>query len=374
MSRKRITLEKKSAKPLHDQIYEAVRNDLLAGLYKTGQKMPTTPKLLVRYKVNSSTLQRSMNRLVKEGYIERSPRRGTFVKHKPQGARIAVFSGPNLLNPDAEFGRLMVQQLKESAASFGWSLEIFDAVGQQTPGHLKKTAANFRDEFQQHPFRGVIELNINTQAKALTSDSDNLYDSGIGPQAGAQVVELDVAHMASTCMADFAKNKVKTLYAIRSNGGVPFAASEKAALKKAAKTNSITIKFIDLSSKQSADADAVQSFHHAKAALKASRKGTGFLCGSLAVAQGIADASLQAGEQPTATLVSTQPNAPNHLIPFGCYEFASADIAEAMLNNLDEKMHANSIEEPKPIQGKFTAAGKVSKAPPETNLKKSWKA
>ena len=65
--------------PLHHQVYLDLRSVLDAGGWKPGDRLPTERELAARYGCSLITVRRALSELVREGRIERTRGRGTFV-------------------------------------------------------------------------------------------------------------------------------------------------------------------------------------------------------------------------------------------------------------------------------------------------------
>ncbi|MHB8918358.1 MAG: GntR family transcriptional regulator [Desulfocucumaceae bacterium] len=74
-------LDSKSALPLHAQLKELLRNEILNGDIK--QKVPSERDLMDRFSVSRSTVRQSISELVREGVIEKIHGKGTFISHRP---------------------------------------------------------------------------------------------------------------------------------------------------------------------------------------------------------------------------------------------------------------------------------------------------
>ncbi|MFZ5946277.1 MAG: GntR family transcriptional regulator [Bacillota bacterium] len=68
------------ALPLHYRITQELRDGLKNGFWKSGDLFPTDKQLMEKYNVSSTTVRRAIYELVKEGWLERKPGKGTFVK------------------------------------------------------------------------------------------------------------------------------------------------------------------------------------------------------------------------------------------------------------------------------------------------------
>jgi len=74
-----ITLEQRSATPLHKQLYDELRRAILTGRLKPGERVPSTRTLSQSLGVSRTTVTQSYEQLLSEGYLRASTGSGTFV-------------------------------------------------------------------------------------------------------------------------------------------------------------------------------------------------------------------------------------------------------------------------------------------------------
>lgn len=74
-----IELDSECRKPLYEQIYEFVKNEIQKGKIKPEEKMPSSRALARQLAVSRSTVDLAYEQLVSEGYLESIPCRGYFV-------------------------------------------------------------------------------------------------------------------------------------------------------------------------------------------------------------------------------------------------------------------------------------------------------
>ena len=72
-------LEKKSQSPLYQQLMSRLRNDIVAGMYAPGARIPSEQVLCDTYGVSRVTVRKAMLDLVQEGLLVRRQGKGTFV-------------------------------------------------------------------------------------------------------------------------------------------------------------------------------------------------------------------------------------------------------------------------------------------------------
>lgn len=73
-----ITLQTDIKTPLYEQIYEAIRQDILHGRIQKGEKLPSTRFQAQYLQVSRSTVELAYEQLLSEGYIYSEPYRGYF--------------------------------------------------------------------------------------------------------------------------------------------------------------------------------------------------------------------------------------------------------------------------------------------------------
>jgi len=66
--------------PLHYQITDDLRNAIKEGKWNLGDLFPTDKQLMEQYDVSSTTVRRALSELVYEGWLERRPGKGTFLR------------------------------------------------------------------------------------------------------------------------------------------------------------------------------------------------------------------------------------------------------------------------------------------------------
>lgn len=74
-----IPLDSQSKKPLYEQIYAYIRQEIRTGGLKASDRLPSTRILAEHLKVSRSTTQMAYEQLLAEGYIESAPYRGYYV-------------------------------------------------------------------------------------------------------------------------------------------------------------------------------------------------------------------------------------------------------------------------------------------------------
>lgn len=76
-----VGLDSKSSIPLHVQLKDLLRNEILQGDIK--QKVPSERELMDRFSISRSTVRQAISELVREGVLEKIHGKGTFISHRP---------------------------------------------------------------------------------------------------------------------------------------------------------------------------------------------------------------------------------------------------------------------------------------------------
>ena len=74
-----ISLQPKSGKPLYEQIYSYIKEDIQNGRMKSSEKLPSTRSLCKYLEVSRSTVELAYEQLLSEGYVKAVPYKGYYV-------------------------------------------------------------------------------------------------------------------------------------------------------------------------------------------------------------------------------------------------------------------------------------------------------
>ncbi len=78
---------------LHYQLANELRNYIQSGMWNIGDLFPTDREIMEKYNVSATTVRRAVKQLVEEGWIERRPGKGTFIKKEPIKEELGHLTG-----------------------------------------------------------------------------------------------------------------------------------------------------------------------------------------------------------------------------------------------------------------------------------------
>jgi len=109
------------------QIHQQLRNAILLGEYKPGDKLPTEKELGALHGVSRVTSAAALAELAREGLVQRLPRRGTTVsvpatREATGGSPIIGWIQPNI---DPSFGLEVLRGIERAARAAGYHLLIY---------------------------------------------------------------------------------------------------------------------------------------------------------------------------------------------------------------------------------------------------------
>lgn len=96
-----IHLNSEAKKPLYEQIYEYIKNEIRAGTLAVEERLPSTRALAKYLEVSRSTVELAYEQLLSEGYIEARPYKGFFVA-PIEGLYQLETEEPEIFEPEAE--------------------------------------------------------------------------------------------------------------------------------------------------------------------------------------------------------------------------------------------------------------------------------
>ena len=110
---------------MYRQISDRVRELILSGELKAGQKLPSTQKLAATLGSDPATVHSAMRPLVKEGLIFRHPRRGTFVRERQEVlTHVGIYMGGSFRDATA-YQRSLFGALEDLLRKENLSFKVF---------------------------------------------------------------------------------------------------------------------------------------------------------------------------------------------------------------------------------------------------------
>ena len=78
-------LDYRDARPIYLQICDSYRDQILAGILRQGDRLPSVRELATQLTINPNTIQRSYRELELQGWVVTVPGKGCFVSGIPGG-------------------------------------------------------------------------------------------------------------------------------------------------------------------------------------------------------------------------------------------------------------------------------------------------
>jgi len=75
-----LTVDPRSGVPIYLQVIEQVKRSVALGILGSGEQLPTVKQLALDLTINPNTVAKAYRELERDGVIETSPGRGSFVK------------------------------------------------------------------------------------------------------------------------------------------------------------------------------------------------------------------------------------------------------------------------------------------------------
>ena len=73
-------IDRESPVPFYFQLSELLEQEIVAGRYEPGVRLPSEPEISRRYGLSRTTIRQALSRLEQEGLIHRRKGQGTFVR------------------------------------------------------------------------------------------------------------------------------------------------------------------------------------------------------------------------------------------------------------------------------------------------------
>lgn len=80
-----VHLDYRDARPIYSQIVDGFREQIVSGVLRSGDRMPSVRELASQLTINPNTIQRAYRELEMQGWIASVPGKGSFISGVPCG-------------------------------------------------------------------------------------------------------------------------------------------------------------------------------------------------------------------------------------------------------------------------------------------------
>lgn len=204
-----INLKIETAEPAHIQIERHLRHQIETGILSFGQRLPSTSELSLQWNVHDRAIQKAMKRLTAEGILERSPRRGTFVRAKEERPIIGILVGANLLNEEYRFYRAIVELIREEIFSKGMDVRVYDRLRFKETEQTIDIMHRFERDMRNHLFKGLISISSSLNIFEPNVLSMQLPTVSFSRSHSTVITEnADFIHSALECILERKRHRI----------------------------------------------------------------------------------------------------------------------------------------------------------------------
>jgi len=200
---------------------EHIRKRILSGVYAGGMRLPNTLEWAARLKVNDRRVQRVLSRLAAQGFLERRPRYGTFVRYRKKRSTVAILVGYALVVEHLHHLRKMVEFFLSELGRLGYQAEVIDDLFSVLTNDFddhQMRVARLRSRLQELDPSGYIECSFDlSRLQDLYPAFDRPLVS-FYPTSGGGDVYFDTASFIHESLKYLASKGRRKVLFIRSAG------------------------------------------------------------------------------------------------------------------------------------------------------------
>jgi GntR family transcriptional regulator len=119
-----LTVDPRSGVPIYLQVIEQIKRSVAIGILQAGEQLPTVKQLAIDLTINPNTVAKAYRELERDGVIETSPGRGSFVRSN--GATLSTKAAATDVAGDAI--ALAVREAKSVGLDPGEIRNLVDAA------------------------------------------------------------------------------------------------------------------------------------------------------------------------------------------------------------------------------------------------------
>ena len=167
----------RSKGPMYEQLYEAIKNDIISGKLKKGEKLPSKRTFARNCSLSTITIQNAYDQLISEGYITSIEKKGYYVKGiKQKNLATFIYNTPK---KDSNFFNLSNTNISVDNFPFSvWSRLMRRVMNQDSSKLLAPISAagmfELRTAIAKHlySFRSMV---VNPEQIVIGAGTEYLY-------------------------------------------------------------------------------------------------------------------------------------------------------------------------------------------------------
>lgn len=335
---------------IYKQIERFIRNQILNGQLKHGERLPSTNELAKRWHVDQSNIQKAMSRLVKKKLLIRKQRRGTLVNSKTRQPLVGVLVGVDLLAKDADFYRKFISEIRFEISRRNWDWRIYDHLAHAEALLIDKGMSKLLDDIRNYTFQGLIWVGFPSDIVTETVVKTALPKVMFGAAEGAGVVDVDLRGYLHAAIAYLADQDRRRIFYLRSHHIVPNFKRDIEGVREAAAEYGVEIKpdsICEIEGLTPSKADSERLGYRQAVKLISSWRSLSYAPNGLIVADdvvmlGVARALRESGirvpEDLTVICMTNEGLDREYAVPVVRFEFSSIETAKVIVALLERQL------------------------------------
>jgi len=201
-------LDKTTAIPIYYQLKEWLRSEIIVGIWKPGDLIPSERELSERFEISRMTVRQALNELREEGVLRREQGRGTYVAEPKIEQRLTRLTGftEDMKRRALRSGAVILRFMNMDAPSFaakalkiapGTQIVLLERlrIAEQEPMAIETSYLHFlnmtgllQEDFENHSLYrrlsekyGIIPTRAEQQVEAVSCHDDHCKLLNIEP-------------------------------------------------------------------------------------------------------------------------------------------------------------------------------------------------
>lgn len=195
-----------------------ILSQIEGGQLKPLDRLPTTAELATTHGVDLRTVQNALSSLAAKGFLERKPRRGTFIKAAPRPPKATFLTGWNLEQEPCYMPRALVHHLREALAAKGYSLHVVHDLFRVFEGNetaFRQKCAQLKEELTTEGPSGFIEYHFRLNRLSEVYPGFPLPSVTLTTPGTGSEIEFDRAHFINESLRHLHQQGCRRILLVR---------------------------------------------------------------------------------------------------------------------------------------------------------------
>lgn len=200
--------------PIYKELYQKIRQDILSGLIKSGEKLPSKRNLAQNLGVSTITIENAYDQLICEGYIYTEEKKGYFVSDIKKLSKPKAISKPKVYIEKARTNQFVFDFSSNNMETRNFPFSIWAKLNREVLSEMQEKVLNVSPSSGVEELRRAITKHL-LSFRGMEVDPDQII-IGAGTENLYEILIKLMGNEKTYCIENPGYTKIRKVYEINS--------------------------------------------------------------------------------------------------------------------------------------------------------------